>query len=158
MMVGGLRTVHSWNEQGRQCLENGDNPCAGPTSVEFSTFWDKEILNLSEFGLFPKSHSSTIQHQDKAAASGNGASTAKPHRKQGEFLGDPGCSHIWITSPDWNTMAGQGEKEKHGMEETETGTFLHPRKTMLIVPTEPGKVCALCASPFLGLLHQENQA
>lgn len=44
------------------------------------------------------------------------------------------------------------------MEETETGTFPHPGKTVLIVPTEPGRVCALRASPFLGLLHQENQA
>lgn len=39
----------------------------------------KKILNLSEFGLFPKSHSSSIQHWDKAGASGNGASSAKPH-------------------------------------------------------------------------------
>lgn len=54
-------------------------------------------------------------------------------------------------------MVGQGEKEKHSMEETETGTFLHPGKTVLIVPTEPGRVWAVCF-PFLGLLHQENQA
>lgn len=55
-------------------------------------------------------------------------------------------------------MVGQGEKEKHSMKGAETGTLPHPGKPVLIVPTEPGRVGALCVSPFLGLLHQENQA
>lgn len=66
--------------------------------LSFPPSGKEKILHLSEFGWFPKCHSSTIQHQDKAGTSGNGASTAKPHQKQWEFPGDWGCSYIWVNN------------------------------------------------------------
>lgn len=77
--------MHSWNE----CLENGNNPCAGPTSVEFFTFWDREILNLSEFVCSQRATAPPSSIRIRQVQVGMEPPLPNP---TGEFPGDQGCS------------------------------------------------------------------